>query len=225
MFADLFDIFFPFGFIVVILVVVGLVMGLSIYFDRKRTEAMQAAADELGLPFFPQGDQSLIDELGYFDLFSQGRSRKIKNMIHGETDAVDIGIFDYQYTTGSGKNSHTYKQSVICFNSSDLNLPKFSMRQEGFFDKIGGMLGFQDIDFDTHPTFSAAYVLKGENEELVRQTFRAEILEYLESINGVNVEGGATRLIYFRAGRTIRPEDVRSFMSEGFAVYSLFSAL
>jgi hypothetical protein len=201
-------------------VVAILVVG---YFqEKKRNEGLAAVAEKLGLPFFPSGDPALIDELSKFELFTQGRSRKISNMLHGETDEVRVGIFDYQYTTGSGKNSHTWWQTVIYFCSPELNLPHFAMRPEHLFHKIGGLLGYEDLDFESHPIFSRKYLLRGSDPDRIRVLFRDEILTYFEDQKGVSVEGNGNQIIYYRASKRVAPDEVRGLMEEGFAVFKLF---
>jgi len=179
-------------------------------------------ADELGLPFFPTGDKSLIDHLSGFHLFSQGRSKKIVNMIHGDTDAMDLAIFDYRYTVGSGQHSSTHSQTVICFQSDELNLPEFSMRPEGFFHKIGGMFGYKDIDFESHATFSKAYLLRGPDEAAIRELFREEMLSHFETQKRLCVEGAGNTLVFYRAGRRVKPDEIHSLMEQGFQVLALF---
>jgi len=205
-----------------LLAVFGIVW--SNWSEKKRTEGMALSAEEFGLPFFPTGDPTLITELSHFKLFSQGRSRTIKNMIHGETAAVTVGIFDYRFVTGSGKNKATHVQSVISFQSSALNLPQFLVRPEHLFDKIGGVLGFKDIDFDTHPVFSKTYMLQGSDEEQIRNTFNSKVLDFFESMSGITVEGEGQRLVYFRSRRRIKPDEARKFMEEGFKVYAQFKS-
>ena len=182
---------------------------------------MQQAAEDLGLPFYPTEDTPLLTRLSCFRLFTQGHGRKIKNMIHGDTEQVEIAIFDYQYTTGSGKNAKTRKQTVIYFESPDLQLPQFAMRPESLFHKLGSLVGLKDIDFDSHPAFSSAFHLQGEDEPSVRQLFREEILDHFEEHTGVCVEGRQQQLVYFRSSTRVAPEQIRSFMEEGYAIFSL----
>jgi hypothetical protein len=145
-------------------------------------------------------------------------------MIHGETEEVEVGIFEYRYTTGGGDSSHDWRQTVISFRSPDLNLPQFTLRPEGLFDKIGSVLGRRDVDFESHPVFSKKYVLRGRDEERIRRAFRAELLTLLESQSGVSVEGEGQRLIFYRTGKVVPPDQVRAFMEEGFRIYSLLRA-
>ena len=216
--------FFPFIIFggVATAIVVAIVWAYRV--EKKRTEDLQGLANELGLPFFPTGDDSLVTALSGLHLFSQGRSKKIKNMIHGDTDEVDLGIFDYQYTTGSGKNSHTYKQTVVCFRSPQLSLPHFEMRPQSFFHSIGKAFGYQDIDFDTHPVFSKSFVLRGDDEDAVRTLFTPEVLSFFEAKTGMSVEAQGEFLLFYRGSQRTKPPEIRALMTEGFDIFALFRA-
>ena len=192
--------------------------------EKRRTDKFRLVAEELGLPFFPKGDQSLIDRLSDFHLFSEGHGKKIENTLHGDSGTVEVAIFGYKYTVGSGKNSSTKRQSVVYFRSASLDLPQFAVRPESFFHKIGGVFGYQDIDFESHAGFSKSYLLRGTDEEQVRETFNDEVLDFFEQNQGVSVEAARNDLIFYRASKRIKPTDVRQFMEEGFRVFRLFES-
>ena len=52
-------------------------------------------------------------------------------------------------------------------------MPRFELKPEGFFDRIGSVLGGHDIDFAEDPEFSRACRLKGPDEPAIRETFHA----------------------------------------------------
>ncbi len=140
--------------------------------------------------------------------------------MEGEANNAELAIFDYQYTTGGGQSSHTYRQSVFCIWSPKLYLPQFSMRPEGIFHKIGGAFGYQDIDFDSHPEFSKKYLLRGDNEASIRQLFNNNVLTNIESQQKISIEGGGNQLVFYK--KRIKPDDIESFMDEGFRFFKLF---
>jgi hypothetical protein len=215
------------GFAIIFGLIVGFgaLLGGIIYavrkFEQARTEALQGVADELGLQFYPEGEGTVENEIGHLRLFNQGHSRKMKNMISGQTEDIDVAIFGYRYTTGGGKNQQTHQQTVISFHSPHLSLPEFEIRPENFLHKIGKALGYQDINFDSHPVFSKKYLLRGPDEAAVREFLTPKLLQFFESQQGISVEASRDRLIYYRASKRIKPEQVRSFMAEGFHVYEL----
>lgn len=146
----------------------------------------------------------------------------MKNVLTGETDEVRLAIFDYKYTTGSGKNSHTYLQTVASIESESLQIPQFTMRPEGLFDAVGGVLGFQDIDFDHHPEYSKAFVLKSEQEEMVREFFDTPILDFFAGKKGICVEGLPGKMIFYRGSKRVKPENFKELLADAYEIYGLF---
>jgi carbonic anhydrase len=207
--------------IIGILAIVGLIIFVAHKFEKARRRQLQAVADQLGLQFHPNGDTAIQNAIGQLRLFNQGHGRQTRNMLSGRTEDVDVAIFGYRYKTGGGKHQHTHQQTVISFQSSHLSLPEFELRPEHMFHKIGQAFGYKDIDVDSHPEFSKRYVLRSQNEGAIRDLFTPEILEFFESQKGVSIEAANDRLIYYRAGKRIKPENVRSLMEEGFRLYVL----
>lgn len=205
-------------FVGIALLVIGAI-AWSYFAENKRRESLQAAADELGLTYLKDGDPHLMGLAGSFNVCSTGRSRKMYNLIQGETDELTIAIFDYKYTTGSGKNSSTHNQTLVMLHSHKLANPSFTMRPEGFFDKIGGMLGFKDIDFESHPKFSDSFVLKSSDEEATRQFFNAPLLEFFEGRLGISVEANPGAMIFYRPRVRSKPVDLKTLFAEAYEVF------
>lgn len=202
------------------------IVAVAAYFgwraEQKRTEALRAAADELGFDFLPAGDPELLEDLAARHLFSQGRSRKAANLLRGKTGDLEVSVFDYQYTVGSGKSSQTHFTTVFCARAADLSLPDFTLRPQGFWHKIGALFGSWDIDFDSHPGFSKAYLLRGPDEDAVRDLFTEPVLDYFEDRPGQHVEGTANAVIVYRFGARLAPDAVRDFLRDGFEVLAQF---
>ncbi len=213
--------FLPFAFVILIFATVIIAFFLQRRHERRRTETFTELAESLGLIFYPQGDAKLQGLVSRFDLFKQGRDRKHSNVLVGETDEVRLAIFDYSYTVGSGKNASTYRQTVAAIVSPQLAIPSFTMRPEGFFDSIGGFLGFQDIDFDHHPEFSSSFLLKSEEEQRVREFFDIPILDYFAKHRGISVEAFADQMIFYRNNKRVKPDDVKQLLADAYEVYGL----
>lgn len=208
--------------IAAIVSLVACLIWLAFHLEKKRIEALHAVATELGMEFSVTQDHTLLNRLQVFSLFNKGRSRKMRNVMKAATELAQLTIFDYQYTTGSGKNSHTHRHTIVAMQSDSLDLPSFTLRPEGLFDKIGAAIGFQDIDFDHHPGFSKSFVLKGDNEHAIRRFFDEEMLKMFAERKGISVESAPGVFIFLRGGRK-KPAQIREFMAEGYAVYSAFA--
>jgi hypothetical protein len=214
--------------ITITLIVIGFVMAIAAiimlvrHFDKKRTEALRTAAQDMRLDFSRLPDPQLLSPLRAFPLFSQGHSKKAFNVMSGMADEIQIAMFDYRYTTGGGKNQHTHNQTVVLLKSGSLDVPPFSLKPQNVFHNIGKAFGYQDIDFESHPIFSEKYLLRSTDELVIREFFTDDILEYYEQRPGLSTEAGGDRLIFFRASKKIKPEDLPIFLKEGFHIYTLF---
>jgi hypothetical protein len=135
-----------------------------------------------------------------------------------------MAVFDYQFTTGSGKSQHTYRQTVLAVESNGLHLPPFTIRPENFFDTIAGVLGFRDIDFEDHPEFSRGFVLKSPDEERTRKLFDTEVFQFFAARRDVALEANRSRFVVYRRNKTVPPAELKKFLADGLQLFNLFSA-
>ena len=89
-------------------------------------------------------------------------------------------------------------------------------------DRLGSMIGMDDIDFDSHPNFSKWFLLKGTTESAVRQLFKPAVLNYFEGKKGISVEGQPGQIIIYRPGQKTKPNDIKNFFAEAYEVYGTF---
>jgi hypothetical protein len=202
-------------FILFFLLFIALIVGIFIYTSKKekeRTLAMQQVAQQMRWAFAPTAQLNMIPHTGYFNLFNQGHSKNIRNMIYGEINGVKAAIFDYRYTVGHGKHSHTYNQSVMYFETPRLQLPMFTLSPENFMHKFISALGYQDIDFGNRPEFSKKYLLRGQDEQSIRNTFSDRLLSFYEANQGLHTEGGGNQLFVYRLSHRAPPVQVGQYL-------------
>jgi hypothetical protein len=192
------------------------------YLGRRRSRAIRQIAELNNFSFSETGGEFLIEKLDELHLFSQGHRKKISNILTGRITGLPVTVFDYSYTTGSGKSSNTAQQTVVYFDSDRLSSPRFLLHPENVFHKIGQVFGYKDIDFQIYPQFSSGYLLRGDDEDAVRSVFSDTVLSYFQLHRGLSTEGFGTQLIYYRANRRVSPEKIQSFIEEAYEVFSLF---
>ena len=135
--------------------------------QRKRTEALEHIANELGLEFRPLGSDGLVTKLSGFDLFSKGRDRKVLNMLEGGSGDRRLAIFDYDYTTGHGKGTVRWHTTVLSIGLEEAAIPQFLLRKKIINDRIMSWFREKDIEIQGYPAFSRRYVLRGEDEAAI----------------------------------------------------------
>jgi hypothetical protein len=194
----------------------GLVIGIFLYKrkrERERTEQLKATAPSLGWEFVETAPFNWIPNLDKFSLFNSGHDKSIRNMLYGEANGVKAALFDYTYVVGSGKNRTTYYQSVAYFEPRDLSIPFFSLRPETAFHKLATVFGYQDIDFGNRPLFSSKYLLRGPDEQAIRNTFTDALLTFYETNQGLATDGGGNQLFVFRSGQRAAPHELQAFLN------------
>jgi hypothetical protein len=144
---------------------------------RRRREAMARLAAELGFEYYPDDPWSLEDKYAMFELFGRGHSRKASNVICGEVDGRAVVAFDYQYTTGSGKNKSTHSYQAVVMGLPIL-AAGLRMRTETVFDRLASWVGWDDIDFESDE-FSRRYHVASEDRRFAYDIFHARLIEHL----------------------------------------------
>ena len=217
---------------VLLIIVLGLLAFYFVWWPQlKRNKNLKKIANDLNIPFYPKGDDSLYDHLEYFYLFSTGSKLKIANMLHQEDKETELAFFDFTFEIGAGGSGPSeagggvsyateHKQSVVYFCSPKLDLPQFVLRPEKIYHQFGDL---QDIDFSSHTKFSDDYLLQGNPEESVRNLFNDQLLNYFESKPGLCLEGGANQMLFYRLNERISPNKLSEFLEEGMQVLSKFT--
>lgn len=205
------------GIAVVLLIVV--VVNVA---EKRRREAFCQISRELGFEYQDRLDGFPQPGMERLRLFHRGRGRRSRNILTGRYNGMSVTLFDYRYVTGSGKHRRTHNQSVAAFHLERIHLPLFALAPENIFHKLVSTMGFQDIDFDHSPTFSAKYLLRGEDKFAVRSLFDGNLLNFFENNLGWCVEGGDQWLIVYRTRRRVSPQEVTTFLEETALVRSAF---
>lgn len=218
---ELLPILAPIFFVFVFFAIFALVFFYQRKKERERTQYMQAIANQLRWNFAEDAPMNMIAGLDRFALFSQGHGKQIKNFMYGEANGVKAAVFDYIYVTGAGKNRQTHYQTVTYLEPGNLRAPYFSLRPEGFFTKLLTAFGYQDIDFGQRPEFSKRYLLRGQDEMAIRQTFTDSLLSFFETYQGTSVDAGGNQLLVFRAGYRCPPQEVQNQLALGLNILNL----
>ena len=212
------------GIVVAFFAFAGALMYWSYVANKKRIEGFEQEAEAMGLNFTQQPADSFMAHYGHFKLFNRGRRRGVSNLIEGDSGDVTLRIFDYKFTTGSGKQTRHHAQTIASLKSSQLNIPSLTIHPEGFLSRVGSKMGFQDIDFDSHPTFSKMFVLKGDNEEAIRNFLTPAALEYFEAHQGISLEASGDTLFFYNPNRRIKPEEIKDLLARAYEVFGALTA-
>ena len=192
----------------------------------NRAVQLKNVAYQLGMEYAPEEEWGVHTMLKDFKLFSRGRRRRITNMLYRRDGLLqlDVRIFDYRYSVRRNNHSRVFKQTVFFVQSKKLGLPQFLMKPENFFHKIGAWLGVEDIDFERYPKFSNQYLLKGDDEDFIRSSFKEEVLQFFTIEKDWTMEGVNYFLVLYRKNRLLLPSEIISFYKKGMHLHQLLIA-
>jgi hypothetical protein len=190
---------------------------------KQRADNAQSLATETGLTYV--GVDSFCSIPGYqcFRLFNLGNGygRQIDNTIKGSKDGFKVSVFDYSYyETFSTRKIR--RQTVVMIDSFRLNLPLFSLKPKGkgIFQKIDNAF-INDIKLS--PSLSDKYLLFEYDKSRIGQIFDNKALSYFDTVEGFTVEGGGSRILFYRDEMLAAPNQQLWMIEEGMKIASLFA--
>lgn len=195
-------------------------------FGKKRSEAFHRFARRRGMSYAKKADFSSINQLKDLQLVPHNLITTVSNVIKGEVDSISVMLCDLRTSKGTGNVSmpmHKTGQTIVVLQSRMIDLPSFTMHPANIFHKAFRTIGKQNIPFHSHDEFSDTYTVSGDNENAVREKFHDQAIAYFLNHKGRTMEGSRDRLLYFRSGKFIKPEELNSFLTEALEVFRFFA--
>lgn len=213
-------------FIIIVLVIAFLIlMALyANYRENKRREKIRLLAESLGLEYaevLPIRDQERFTQL---PIAQRGNNAKNSSVIIAESEDQRMLVFNYEYTTGSGKNRTTHHYSILMCISERLKLPAMTLQPEGWQHKIATFFGGQDIQFEDDAQFNTTYIVQGPKADAIRAFWtpprRQKMLERPKEM----FEASNDTFIVYRARKQLQADQVHQLMQDGLAMWEILRA-
>lgn len=201
---------------------VGGVIWLQRRIERQRMAAYEQYCASKGYRFVPNRSGAERPYQGVVSLFARGSSHRWRDEISGRFGGMPFTAFEYLYTVDTGRSSVTYRFAMIRWETQAVQLPRFALAPEGFFQRVGELFGAQDIDVPGDDAFSRAYVLKGADASAVRALFTPAIRQALVANPGQRIAGAGPDLFWWREMSLPPPAGFDSFLTAGDWVRELF---
>jgi len=171
--------------ILFVVLIIGFVIGAAILGGiaaKKRREAFEQLAAQLGLRFSPERDHGIPAHYSFLDKLAQGSNRYAYNMLSGTYADHQVMVFDYHYETYSRDNKgnrqthhHYFSFFMLMF---DRSFPELTIGPEGFLSKFAQAFGYDDIDFESHE-FSRKFCVRSKDKKFAYDVCHARMMEYL----------------------------------------------
>ena len=149
--------------------------------EKRRREAFQALAQRLGMHYRAK-DPTVAQRFQFLDKLRQGSNRYAFNILDGPYEGHPVMVFDFHYEThstdskGRRQTHHHYLSFFILFQ--DLAFPELRIYPENILSRLGQMLGFDDIDFES-AEFSRAFVVRSIDKRFAYDICHTRMMRYL----------------------------------------------
>ena len=202
--------------IVIGLCLLILFVAIKYLIDRKkRNDAIREVAASIGFNY--SFKKSIPDSFKCFRIYSEGSSQTGYNCITGILDNAKVALMDFHYTiTGNESSSdRTHRQTVLILDTGEKKLPPFEIFPETIFQKLKTKVGYQDINFRSHPLFSQRYVVQGYYEDDIRKSMTEHFLSSMETQTGLRIQCTGTKVIFYRKKYLLKAEEIVFFIDWG----------
>ncbi|MDP9249699.1 MAG: hypothetical protein M3M85_04305 [bacterium] len=180
------------------------------YFVKAHDEFMSNFARAHGMTYTEEG--AIEDCNGR--LFEIGENRGVKNVVAGTWNNFPIKIFNYSYTTGSGKSRSTPMFTVLEISFDQVEFPFIFLRSK----KVWGLrLSYEinDVDVSLHGRRFKLSVAKGYEIEAL-QIFSEELLDYLtQNVPEFSIEFSKNKINIFKLGLVGSKKTLTSLLDTG----------
>ncbi|MFT4626734.1 MAG: carbonic anhydrase, partial [Myxococcota bacterium] len=163
----------------------------------QRQKDLQSLAERHGWAFDPSIDWN-IEQLAHFQFFETRPIEYRNNTVSGDlVPGVHWELSDITFDEGALHAAEVYHTTIGVIHLP-AELPTFTLEKEEFFDRLLEFAGYRDIDFQLFSKFSRKFVLKGAQEEEIREFFTPERLTFFEREEVYHIECIGSRLLIFR---------------------------
>jgi len=181
----------------------------SYLLEQKRRDAFRRLAAELGLDYVYR-DTSVASRYEFLDALRKGDHRYAFNILRGTYEGHRVQAFDYHYEThssgskGQRQTQHHYFSFFVL--EDDMSFPELRIYPEGILSKLGQMLGYADIDFESIE-FSKAFCVRSLDRKFAYDICHTRMMEYLLAHRdlSIEIEGPCVALSF---AKRLKPEEI-----------------
>ena len=200
----------------VVVLAVAVVVGgylISRYITQKRRDALTAVAYRLGFQYSPDDP---FDTLALpFSLFERGDGRGVENVLWGTAGNLMVRLYDYWYyeerTDSNGSRHRSYYRFSCATTSIDADVPGITIGRENVLTRLGGALGFDDIEFESEE-FNRVFRVKSGQRKFAYDMIDARMMAFLlDASSDCTFEAVGSDLLC--ASDRLRPSELPGLLS------------
>jgi hypothetical protein len=189
----------------ILIVIAAIIYGYYAGLQRKQALASWAARNALS--FNAENIRRMEEAYPAFQCLHEGNDRFACNLMEGKWSGRAFRAFDYQWSTGSGKDTETHNFSAIILESP-VPLKPLLIRTENVFDHVAEFFGAEGIKFES-AEFSRAFHVKSPDRKWAYDVLHPRAMEFLLSMPRFEIQFDDTAVMAHRAS-TFSVQDFES---------------
>jgi hypothetical protein len=162
------------GVVVLLAISAAVAYGLHVY-QKRVTENARRVAIAAGLAFDP-GDPGHSARFP-FAFFGRGHSRRLRFTMWPPGDPDGSRVFEYRYTTGSGKSSRTWHY-VCSITAIGCSAPHTTIATETILTRVGRFVGLRDIELESD-RFNETFRVSSDDERFATALLDPSLMTWL----------------------------------------------
>ncbi len=203
------------------LLIAAIVVGIAVigYFawkaEQKRRAEFAAWAAANNWVYSPARNREVYRRFRFLDRLNRGSNRYAFHCLQGQWQGHDAMGFSFHYETHSSdskgrRRTHHHYLGVVLIEI-EKSFPELRVSPEGWLNKLGHAMGFQDIDFESIE-FSKAFEVKSEDKKFAFDFCHTGMMEYLLQHRGTSLEvDGAYLALYDR--HKLEPNEIEPYLN------------
>lgn len=157
-----------------------------------------------------------VYNLQNFQFFESRPIEYKTNVISGKYNNTGISweLSDITFDEGALMAKEVYHTTIQVIQMSR-DIPEFTLEAEGLFEKIFDRVkyGNRDIDFQSFGKFSSQFLLRGDDEDAIRQFFlRDHVIQFLEEEDIYHIESDGKALLIFKSLRFASVNEIEKML-------------
>jgi hypothetical protein len=194
-------------------------------FPVKRSSNMKEIALQLGFSFKEKGDGSIFRDFFSLPFFQSCKTYVEENIMTRGMGEAFVAILDFTRVLKeeifqkerNEEKSITQTQTIVCFKTTQLDLPQFFLQPDRHFDPfyakyLEETFGFHEIECHTFPAFSRYFRLYGKDENKIRKIFQnSGIIHLCEKEKDLCMEADGENLIIYRLLKQMPSQETELF--------------
>jgi hypothetical protein len=212
---------------------VGAIFWVPWVIDRRRTNALASAANDLGMKFTAHPASEKLAAFSKLSAFRVGSAASLHNLMVGRFGGVHVLLVDCYCKVGPGSRSawpkshraYRSKTTVVIFPNASGCLPKFMLiprvRLKSRASVMDLMLkSYPDLEIGKQPAhpFASHYRVAGSDGKAVADLLTHQVMDFFAEHENWNVEVLDHHVAVYRMDRLVKGKDCRKRLGNALLV-------